>query len=158
MDSYSNYNPNLNGQPYGNEVHYQDDQAMMPNFPSFNSKSQSAFNIPSRNFDAISEMGDYERNKDRYSIFDMSRSHYSDVGPNDTNFNMSNGSSGVEDSRTAARNKAAFFRNSGLIVRDSDIEIAYKRTENNNLDSNRIILYFNNKLTQPRRIMVNYEY
>lgn len=43
-------------------------------------------------------------------------------------------------------------------MRDNDVEIAYKRTESGNLDSNRVILYFNNKLNQTRRIFVNYEF
>lgn len=71
---------------------------------------------------------------------------------------MSNGSSGVEDVRTATRNKVAFFKSSGLIVREQDFEIAYKRTEANNQASNRVILYFNNKTNQPHRINVKYEW
>jgi hypothetical protein len=32
------------------------------------------------------------------------------------------------DSKTCTRNKVAFFKNSMVLVRDDDIEIAYKRS------------------------------
>ncbi len=75
----------------------------------------------------MSDMPEIDRNKDRYSIFDMSRSHYSDYADLN-NLGGSSGSSGIEDSRTAIRNKVAFFKNTGVIVKDQDIEIAYKRS------------------------------
>lgn len=56
----------------------------------------------------------------------MSKSRYSEFG--DNNGQGYNLSSGTEDNRTANRNKTAFFKNSGMIVRDQDIEIAFKRT------------------------------
>lgn len=102
-------------------------------------------------------MGDYEKNQDRYSVFDMSKSHYSDYG--DYNIaQRSSGSSGVDDPKTAARNKIAFFKNAGVIVRDQDLEIAYKRSEGSNLTANRVILYFNNKVNKPRVIRVYYQF
>lgn len=61
-------------------------------------------------------MGDYDKNKEQFSIFDMNRSNYSDYGRND-DYYRSNGSSGVDDPRTAIRNKIAFFRSSGMLVR-----------------------------------------
>lgn len=55
----------------------------------------------------------------------MSKSRYSEYGDgNDQGFNLT----GIEDNKTANRNKTAFFKNSGMIVRDQDIEIAFKRT------------------------------
>lgn len=131
---------------------------LVGNLPSFNSKL-NANNDVYRNYDTMSERGfDNEKNRDHFSIFDASRSHYSEYGSNEPNTYMSNGSSGVEDVRTAIRNKVAFFKSSGLIVREQDFEIAYKRTEANNQASNRIILYFNNKTNQPHRISVKYEW
>lgn len=58
----------------------------------------------------------------------MSHSRYSDYGTQDDNFYKSSGSSGVDDPRTAVRNKIAFFRNSGMLVREQELEIAYKRS------------------------------
>lgn len=48
------------------------------------------------NFDTRSEMAfDSDKNKDRFSVFDMSKSHFSDFGGSDPNFMNSNGSSGI---------------------------------------------------------------
>lgn len=86
----------------------------------------------------------------------MSKSHYSDYG--DYNAQRSSASSGVDDPKTAVRNKIAFFKNAGVIVRDQDLEIAYKRSEGSNLAANRIILYFNNKINKPRIVKVYYQF
>lgn len=51
----------------------------------------------------------------------MSKSRYSDYEGMDENHYKSSGSSGVDDPRTAIRNKIAFFRNSGMLVRDEDL-------------------------------------
>lgn len=42
------------------------------------------------------------------------------MGMGQGNF-LNSGSSGVEDNRTAGRNKVAFFKSSGMLVRDQDI-------------------------------------
>jgi hypothetical protein len=81
-----------------------------------------------RNYETASDMADVEPAKDRFSVFDMSRSSYSEYLPQDDNSFKGIRGAGVEDPRTALRNKIAFFRNSGVIVRDQDFEIAYKRS------------------------------
>lgn len=55
----------------------------------------------------------------------MSKSRYSEFGDNNgQGYNLTS----MNEDRTANRNKTAFFKNSGMIVRDQDIEIAFKRT------------------------------
>lgn len=68
----------------------------------------------------MSQVGDNNR-RQQYSVFDMSKSRYSDYEGMDENHYKSSGSSGVDDPRTAIRNKIAFFRNSGMLVRDEDL-------------------------------------
>lgn len=46
-----------------------------------------------------------------YSVFDMSRSYYSEQG------GMNESKLGIENSRTVGKNKTAFFKTSGILVR-----------------------------------------
>ncbi len=57
-----------------------------------------------------------EKNQDRYSVFDMSKSHYSDYGDY-SGGQKSSGRAG-DDARTVAKNKVAFFKNAGVLIRD----------------------------------------
>lgn len=60
-------------------------------------------------------------------------------------------------STTSTRNKVAFFKNSLVLVREVDLEIAYKRSEmNENLDKIRIIFYINNKTSARKTINFHY--
>ena len=60
-------------------------------------------------------------------------------------------------SATATRNKVAFFKSSLVLIRNSDVEIAYKRSElNESLDKVRLIFYVNNKT--PHNVPVNFSY
>jgi len=62
-------------------------------------------------------------------------------------------------SSTSTRNKVAFFKNSLVIVRDADVDIAFKRSEMNaTLDKLRIILYVNNKTQTRKSVNFNYDY
>jgi hypothetical protein len=62
-------------------------------------------------------------------------------------------------SSTSTRNKVAFFKNSLVIVRDADVDIAFKRSEMNaTLDKLRIIFYVNNKTQTRKGVNFNYDY
>jgi hypothetical protein len=62
-------------------------------------------------------------------------------------------------STTSTRNKVAFFKNSLVLVRDAELEIAYKRSEmNQTLDKLRIIFYINNKTNTKKNVNFHYEY
>jgi glutamine synthetase len=63
---------------------------------------------------------------------------------------------GIDDPRTVLRNKIAFLKNKGIIMKEQEFEIGYKRTESNNLNSNRVILYFNNKSNRSKIFNVSY--
>lgn len=59
----------------------------------------------------------------------------------------------------STRNKVAFFKNSLVLVREPQFEIAYKRSDmNETFDKLRIIFYVNNKSSVRRTINFNYEY
>lgn len=62
-------------------------------------------------------------------------------------------------SSVSTRNKVAFFKNSLVIVRDHDVDIAFKRSEmNESLDKLRIIFYVNNKTSTRKNVNFNYDY
>lgn len=62
-------------------------------------------------------------------------------------------------STTSTRNKVAFFKSSLVLVREADLEIAYKRSEmNETLDKLRIIFYLNNKTATRKTVNFHYEY
>lgn len=62
-------------------------------------------------------------------------------------------------STTSTRNKVAFFKNSLVLVREHELEIAYKRSEMNQaLDKLRLIFYVNNKTPSKRSVDFSYEY
>lgn len=91
----------------------------------------------------------------RYSVFDMSKSYYSDQG------DFSSSKLGIDNSRTVGKNKTAFFKKTGILIREDEFEIAYKRSdpeERDNFSSVRIILYFNNKTGLQKNVDTDYEY
>ena len=49
-----------------------------------------------------------------YSVFDMSKSYYSDQG----DFNTSK--LGIDNSRTVGKNKTAFFKKTGILIREDE--------------------------------------
>ena len=59
----------------------------------------------------------------RYSVFDMSKSYYSDQG------DFNNSKLGIDNSRTVGKNKTAFFKKTGILIREDEFEIAYKRSD-----------------------------
>jgi hypothetical protein len=62
-------------------------------------------------------------------------------------------------SGACTRNKVAFFKNSLVLVREPNIEIAFKRSElDEKLSKVRIIFYVNNKSQQWKRVRLDYEY
>ena len=84
----------------------------------------------------------------------MSKSYYSDSGVNDSKL-------GIESSKMVSKNKIAFFKSAGILTRQEDFEVAYKRAEPDEKDEYsriRIILYFNNKKRSKRNISVSYDY
>jgi hypothetical protein len=87
----------------------------------------------------------------------VSRSHFVESGiDHDFNNMKRNEGYGIDDPRIALKNKIAFLKSNGVIVRENEFEIGYKRTESNNLSTNRIILYFNNKSNKNKLINVYY--
>ena len=102
------------------------------------------------NKDTYSELSDGEK----YSVFDMSRSYYSDQGFNDSKI-------GISSQKTVGKNKAAFFKKSGVLIREDEFEVAYKRSDpksSDNYTKVRIILYFNNKTGNNKKVDVDYDY
>ena len=69
----------------------------------------------------------------------MNRSTYSENG------DFSNLRHGIESEKTMVRNKNAFFRPKGLLIRNEDIEIGVKRSDPDASNMVRVILYFHNK-------------
>ena len=62
-------------------------------------------------------------------------------------------------SETATRNKVAFFKNSLVLVRTVDYEIAYKKSDiNEAMDKLRLIFYVNNKSNSAKRVNFKYEF
>ena len=62
-------------------------------------------------------------------------------------------------SETATRNKVAFFKNSLVLGRTGDFEIAYKKSDiNESMDKLRLIFYVNNKSSTAKRINFKYEF
>ena len=60
-------------------------------------------------------------------------------------------------SETATRNKVAFFKNSLVLIRNPEFEIAYKRSDvNSSIDRLRLIFYVNNKTANPQRVNFRY--
>jgi hypothetical protein len=60
---------------------------------------------------------------------------------------------------TSTRNKVAFFKNSLTLIRNSEVDIAFKRSElNERMDKIRLIFYINNKTETVKRVSLNYEY
>jgi hypothetical protein len=60
---------------------------------------------------------------------------------------------------TCTRNKVAFFKNSLVLVRDAEIEIAYKRSDmNKEMNKIRIIFYINNKSERAKKANITYEF
>lgn len=63
------------------------------------------------------------------------------------------------DSLTSTRNKVAFFKNSLVIVRDQEYEIAFKRSSlDPSMARMRIILYINNKTSNNEVADIEYDY
>jgi hypothetical protein len=61
-------------------------------------------------------------------------------------------------SQTATRNKVAFFKNSLVLVRSADLDIAYKKSDlNPTMDKIRLIFYLNNKSSRAHRVNITYE-
>jgi len=61
-------------------------------------------------------------------------------------------------SQVATRNKVAFFKNSLVLIRSADVDIAYKKSDMNpTMDKYRLIFYVNNKSSQTQRVNVTYE-
>ena len=61
-------------------------------------------------------------------------------------------------SQTATRNKVAFFKNSLVLVRSADLDIAYKKSDlNPTMDKIRLIFYLNNKSSRTHRVNITYE-
>lgn len=61
--------------------------------------------------------------------------------------------------KTAIRNKIAFFKLKGIIVKNAEIEIGYKKTNPEpNSEVVKVILYFNNKTPNSKVVRINYEY
>nr|BAK02724.1 predicted protein [Hordeum vulgare subsp. vulgare] len=62
-------------------------------------------------------------------------------------------------SEGSTRNKVAFFKNSLVLLREAELEIAFKRSDmNQQLDKLRIIFYLNNKSNSHKRIAFNYDH
>ena len=60
-------------------------------------------------------------------------------------------------SQTATRNKVAFFKNSLVLIREADLEIAYKKSDlNATMDKIRLIFYVNNKSSKAKRVSISY--
>ena len=61
-------------------------------------------------------------------------------------------------SQAATRNKVAFFKNSLVLIRSADLDIAYKKSDlNASLDKIRLIFYVNNKSSKAQRVNISYE-
>ena len=61
-------------------------------------------------------------------------------------------------SQVATRNKVAFFKNSLVLIRSADVDIAYKKSDMNpTMDKYRLIFYVSNKSSQTQRVNVTYE-
>ena len=74
--------------------------------------------------ESLSEIKEDNRDiGDSLSFYDMSKSYFSEASfkPNDS-YHL-----GIENGQTVKKNKAAFFKDSGVLVRDSRIDIAYKK-------------------------------
>lgn len=54
-----------------------------------------------------------QENSRRYSVFDMSKSYYSDQGEFSSSSKL-----GIDNSKTVGKNKTAFFRKTGVLIRD----------------------------------------
>ena len=62
-------------------------------------------------------------------------------------------------SETSTRNKVAFFKNSLVLIRNEELDIAYKRSEmNSSLDKCRLIFYINNKTSTAKQVNIRYDY
>lgn len=84
----------------------------------------------------------------------MSQSIYSERGENNHSPRL-----GINDKKTIARNKAAFFKPKMILSKDNDYEIAYKKSDlEGNFDKLRIIFYVNNKTPFDRQVKINYDY
>lgn len=57
-----------------------------------------------------------DRDDENYSVFDLSRSYCSDQGDYGKSSKL-----GIENSRTIGKNKNAFFKKSGILMREDDI-------------------------------------
>ena len=72
---------------------------------------------------------------------------------------MAASKTGIENSRTATKNKVAFFKSKMLISKDNDFEIGFKRSSlEGDYDRVRIIFYVNNKTFTSKFTRINYEY
>ena len=73
-------------------------------------------NMNNRDRDTYSNFNEHENNSNsrRYSVFDMSKSYYSDQG----DFNSSR--LGIDNSRTVGKNKTAFFKKTGVLIREDE--------------------------------------
>ena len=89
-----------------------------------------------------------------YSVFDMTKSYFPE-----THEIMQNSRLGIENPQTVYRNKLSYFKSSGILVRDDDFQIGYKKSS---LDFHRsrqkTILYFHNKTRNDQKVQVFYDY
>lgn len=99
---------------------------------------------------------DYAREQGNvnFSIFDINKSYLSENGDN---AEPDKTRVGIDNPRNATRNKVAFFRPKGIIVRNTDIEIGYKKSEPEG-NMVRVILFFNNKNADYKTIRTDYKY
>lgn len=66
---------------------------------------------------------------------------------------------GIENIRTATKNKVAFFKPKMLISKDNDFEIGFKRSSlEGDYDRVRLIFYVNNKTFTSKFTRITYEY
>ena len=107
-----------------------------------------------RDFDSYSEPVHNNDANETYSIFDMTKSYFPEA-----NEILETSKLGLDDPQTVYRNKLAFFKPTGILVRNDDLEIGYKKSA---LDYTRsrqkIILYFHNKTREDKRLEVFYDY
>lgn len=75
------------------------------------------------------------------------------------NLSMVQSKTGIENSRTATKNKVAFFKPKMLISKDNDFEIGFKRSSlEGDYDRVRLIFYVNNKTFSSKFTRITYEY
>ena len=90
----------------------------------------------------------------RYDSFTLSQSMYSE-----RNLPIVQSKIGIENNRTATKNKVAFFKSKMLISKDNDFEIGFKRSSlEGDYDRVRLIFYVNNKTFSSKFTRITYEY